>query len=69
MNINLNIKDEAAEAYVAHRGKGDNNMTDEEFIVACLLQEIQEGANAYILSEATNAAIESVSLIESVEAA
>ena len=40
--ITLDLTDEAVEAYAVARGKGDNDMTDAEFLEECVLNDIRE---------------------------
>lgn len=66
MIITLDIVDNAAAAFIAGRIKGDNSMTDEDFIATCLRAAVIEEANNYLLANAQRQAVASVTLIEDV---
>lgn len=60
MKITLDLTQEAVEAYAKARNKGDNEMTDAEFLQACIVNDIQEVIGASMLAEAQAKAAEDV---------
>lgn len=57
MKITLSLNDESAALYVSHRANGLVVASDEEFITAILLQDIQNAVNARIIQDASELAI------------
>jgi len=66
MKITLNLDDAAAALYVDFRGKSNPDLSDEDFVTAVLLKDIQDAVNAKLFRDAEEQAVTSVEAVDNV---